>query len=516
MSLISAERPIRILLVEDTETDVLIIRRTLSRSTLDYELTVVRQAEEALQLLETDASRFDVLVTDHRLPGMHGLELCRELLRCAYPVATVMLTGQGSEDLAVQALRVGVDEYLIKDTRGGYLALFPLVVEEVLKRQQDRLEHRRAESRLLHLAAIVESSHDAIIGCDLQTRIVSWNPAAERMFGFSRDEVLGRDLVILLPDDHGDEMSRMMDRIFAGERIENYETVRRRKDRSTVEVALTVSPIRDQNGSITGASAIIRDITAQRQAEIERRRTMHEMETFLFGVTHDLKSPVLSAQGMLGLLREELEEPNEDIGTYLGHLQGSMDWMAQLLEDLAEMSRVGRTDTTPETVHLGEVAEEVVGELLPLVTDRRLTIEVQEDLPWVYCNPRRLRQTLGNLIGNAVKFTTGIDPSRIEVGALDETKNGKPVFFVSDNGPGIPRGEHQRIFEMFYRRHGREVPGTGMGLAVVKKILESMGGSIWVDSQVGRGARFLFSLPLDPNLGSLIESGPPTVGGESE
>ena len=516
MALLPAERPIRILLVEDTETDVLIIRRTLSRSSLDYELTVVRQAEEALELLEADASVFDVLVTDHRLPGMHGLELCREILSQAYPVATVMLTGQGSEDLAVQALRVGVDEYLIKDTRGGYLALFPLVVEEVLRRQRDRQEHRRAESRLRHLAAIVESSHDAIIGCDLQTRIVSWNPAAERMFGFTRDEVLGRDLVILLPDDHGDEMSRMMDRIFGGERIENYETVRRRKDRSTLDVALTVSPIRDQNGVIVGASAIIRDITAQRHAELERRRALHEMETFLFGVTHDLKSPVLSAQGMLGLLREEIEDPSEDVATYMGHLQTSLSWMAQLLEDLAEMSRVGRTDTTPETISLGDIAEEVAGELMPLVTDRRLIIEVQENLPWVFCNRRRLRQTLGNLMGNAVKFTVGIDPSHVEVGILSERKNGKTVFFVADNGPGIPRGEHQRIFEMFYRRHGREVPGTGMGLAVVKKILESMGGSIWVDSQVGQGARFLFTLPLDPEWGSFIEAGAHPAGAESE
>ena len=134
--------------------------------------------------------------------------------------------------------------------------------------------------------------------------------------------------------------------------------------------------------------------------------------------------------------------------------------------------------------------------LLPMVTDRVLHIEVQPNLPLVFCNPRRLRQTLSNLMGNAVKFTSGVDPSRIEVGADREIKDGKITFYVLDNGPGIPRGEQQRIFEMFYRRHGREVPGTGMGLAVVKKIVESVGGSIWVDSQVGQGAKFMFSLPI--------------------
>ena len=492
----TVSRTIHILLVEDTETDVLIIRRTLSRSNLNYELTVVRQAEEALDLLEEDASPYDVLVTDHRLPGMHGLELCREVLGKRHSVAMVMLTGAGSEDLAVQALKVGVDEYLIKDTRGGYLALFTTVIEEVVRRQAEKREHSRAERRLRHLAAIVESTHDAVIGCDLDSVIVSWNPAAERMFGFSREEALGRQLVILLPDDHGDEMSRMMERIFSGERIENYETVRRRKDHSTLEVALTVSPIRDGDGEIVGASAIVRDITAQRKAELDRRKAMHEMETFLFGVTHDLKSPVLSAQGMLGLLREELQDPSEDLCTYMNHMQTSLSWMAQLLEDLAEMSRVGRTDTSSENVDLGEIAEEVASELLPMVTDRVLHIEVQPNLPLVFCNPRRLRQTLSNLMGNAVKFTSGVDPSRIEVGADREIKDGKITFYVLDNGPGIPRGEQQRIFEMFYRRHGREVPGTGMGLAVVKKIVESVGGSIWVDSQVGQGAKFMFSLPI--------------------
>lgn len=507
--------PLRILLVEDTQTDALLIRRALERSGSDALLTVVPRAEDALDLLERHVGAFDVMVTDHRLPGMHGLELCTEVLRQKYPVGSVLLTGAGSEDLAVQALKAGVDEYLIKDTRGGYLALFRTLIEGVAQRQKQRDEHRRAEEKARHLAAIVESSHDAIIGCDLEQAITSWNPAAERIFGHDARDAIGQPLSILLPEDHGDEMPRIMGRILAGERIAHYETIRRRRDGSTVEVSLTVSPIRAAGGTVVGSSVIVRDITDQRRVEADRRRAHHDMETFLYGVTHDLKAPLLSIRGMTGLIREELgDEPGEELETYFSHLDGAAERMTRLLGDLDKMAQVGRSNTAVAAVELGAVTRRVIDDLSRHHADRSIRADVPDDLPVVWANSERLRQILEGLIDNAIKFSSPGAPVELEIGVVDDgprPESGQQVIcYVRDHGPGIPRGEQRRIFEMFYRRQGREEKGTGMGLAFVKKLVELLGGAIWVESRVGRGSTFYFTLPRHRSPGPSPQ--PPPVG----
>ncbi|MEM1205691.1 MAG: PAS domain S-box protein [Acidobacteriota bacterium] len=495
-----SEHPIRILLVEDDSVDVAAIRRALGRGGVNADVTALPRAEDALELLGSGPVPFEVLLTDHRLPGTSGLELCREVLARRIPIGTVMLTGAGSEHLAVKALKAGVDEYLIKDTRNRYLELLTALLPEVVRRHRARLAHGEAQATLRHLAAIVESSHDAIVGHGLDLAIISWNPAAERIFGWRADEVVGKPLTMLLPQDHREEMPRMMERLVAGERIENYETLRRRKDGSLLDVSLTVSPIRDGDGELRGASAIVRDITDKRRAEAAQRRAHREMEAFLFRVSNDLRTPLLSVRGMLELMREDLgrDAPegniSEDLLTYFEHIDRSTTWMGRLLEDLAEMSQVGHTDTTPSAVDPRRIVDQVVVEARDRARDTSLDVGIADGFPTLWCNPKRLRQVFSNLVDNAIKF--GGRDGAIQIGWRPADAGERhAVLFVQDRGPGIPRSEQSRIFEMFYRRQGSEGPGTGMGLAFAKRILESMGGAIWVESAVGQGSAFLFHLP---------------------
>lgn len=496
---VSPRVPLRVLLVEDTGSDALLVRGTLERAGVPVELEVVARAEAALDRLVAGKreSAVDVLVTDHRLPGMNGLELCREVLDRGLEVGTVLLTGVGSEDLAVQALKAGVDEYLIKDGRGGYLSLFAAVLFEVDRRCRERVAHRRAEERARHLAAIVESSGDAIVGLDLEQRIVSWNPAAVRLFGWSEEEAVGRPAAILLPSDHGDEMPRIVERVLAGERLEHYETLRKRQDGSIVEVSLTVSPIRGTGGEVVGSSAIFRDLTAQRRAEASRRRSHRELETFLHGVTHALRPPLVSARGVLDLLREE--SPGEDLAAYLDRLGGSLGDMAQLVDGLAELARLDHEDPAPRSIDLGAAVAAAVERLCPEGRargrgGREIRVSVGNALPRARADTDRLRQAVTYLLDNAVRYAS------VEVEILAWVDLAAPESVgvtVRDDGPGIPRGEQARIFEPFYRRVRAvdEAPGPGLGLTLARRAVESMGGALRVDSEVGRGAAFHVLLP---------------------
>lgn len=245
------------------------------------------------------------------------------------------------------------------------------------------------------------------------------------------------------------------------------------------------------------------ELSAANEELRERARDLtdanEELEAFIYSISHDLKTPVVSVLGLADLLKKELgPELSDQSKTYLAHIDNSTERMGQLIDDLLEMSRVGRMDTTPAHVQTARIAQEVVSEIQASVDDRQVEFVISPDLPDVWCNGKRLYQILSNLVGNAVKFTAGMEQAHIEIGwerPQDTPDNELSVFFVRDNGPGIPGKDQERIFDLFGRLHGHNVPGTGLGLALVKRILETMGGSIDVESIPGQGATFLFSIP---------------------
>lgn len=375
----------------------------------------------------------------------------------------------------------------------------------------DITEAKQAEAAAAHLAALVESSDDAIVGKDLQGIVTSWNHAAERLFGFSAGEMVGQAVSRIIPADRQDEEARILAAIARGETVRNFETVRLRKDGGVVDVSVTISAVRDHAGRVVGASKVARDITERKRSEetirqlnasLERRveeRTAQleaansELEAFSYSVSHDLRAPLRAADGFSqavlddygGLLPEEGQR-------YLRTIRNSTQRMGALIDDLLAFARLSRLEMSRKVVDLDELVGGVLSELGRPWSDRTVNLALGP-LPKASCDPALMRQVWINLLGNALKYTGKRERAEIEAGCLREA--GGDVFFVRDNGAGFDMRYAQKLFGVFQRMHRAEdFEGTGVGLAIVKRIVDRHGGRVWADSAVDRGSTFFFTL----------------------
>ena len=370
------------------------------------------------------------------------------------------------------------------------------------QRAQDEAEVTRSQ-----LASIVESSEDAIVSKSLDGTIRTWNQSATRLFGYAPEEVIGRPVTILIPADHHDEEPVILARLSRGERIAHYETVRLRKDGTLVDVSLSVSPIRDASGRIVGGAKILRDISERKRAEqqlAERAERLaqsnEELEQFAYVASHDLQEPLRMVSSYTQLLARRYQDKLDDNAReFIQYAVDGATRMRVLINDLLAYSRL---DTRSANVvpTSSQASLELSLANLRLAVDESQAAVTHGPLPTVVADPVQLTQLFQNLVGNALKFR-GAEPPRVHVSA--ERSDDDWVFAVRDNGIGIDPSYGERIFVIFQRLHGRtEYPGTGIGLAICKKIVERHGGRIWLDVASGPGATFRFTLPGTRKRGS--------------
>jgi len=364
----------------------------------------------------------------------------------------------------------------------------------------DITERKRAEEMRERLAAVVESSDDAIIGKTLDGVITSWNRGAENLFGYSSSEAEGKPIAMLLPPERTSEELDILARIGRGESVERFETVRVRKDGKTIDVSVTISPIRNSSGAIVGASKIARDITDRKRADQrladkveELARSNRELEQFAYVASHDLQEPLRMVASYTQLLAERYcGKLDENADKFLGYAREGPLRMQVLIRDLLAFSRVVRADVTRKNVDCNVALEEAVQSLTAAIEESGAVV-THDQLPIVWADQTQIAQVLQNLIGNAIKFRNG-EPPECAVRAEKSGRNW--LFSVCDNGIGIAPEYTENIFVVFQRLHARsEYPGNGIGLAICKKIIEHYGGTIWVESQVGQGSTFKFILP---------------------
>ena len=389
-------------------------------------------------------------------------------------------------------------------------------------------ERKRLEEIREWLAAVVDSSDDAIISKTLDGTISAWNSGAEKVFGYSSAEAVGRSLNMLLPPERANEESDILARIVRGESVEHFETVRLRKDGKRIDVSATISPIKDSSGAIVGASKIARDITERERAEevirqlndeLEQRvaeRTAQleaanqELEAFSYSVSHDLRAPLRHISGFSQLLVEEFGATlAPGARHYLDRIQAGTQNMGVLVDELLHLARVGRHAVNRRRTKLNEVVEAVIAMLQPESGGRQVEWAIS-DLPEAECDPVLVRQIFQNLLSNALKFTRPRTHAVIEVSCQEH--DGQPVFIVRDNGVGFSMKYVDKLFGVFQRLHRAEdFEGTGIGLATVQRIVHKHGGRVWAEGELDQGAAFYFTLRMGKQAKS--KSNGVTAGG---
>jgi PAS domain S-box-containing protein len=372
--------------------------------------------------------------------------------------------------------------------------------DATLRAARARKETQRSDEQRLQLAAIVESSGDAIVGCSLDGLVQSWNAGAERLFGYAAEEVVGRPISLLHVPDRPSEEPGLAAHLRSGEHVASFEAVRRRKDGSNVDVSLTISPIRDSGGELVGASLAARDISARRRAEAEAHRAREaaeeanrELEAFNYSVAHDLRTPLRAIDGFCHVVLADYGDKLD--AEARGHLQRVRDaavHMGRLIDSLLALGRVSRASLHGQRVDLSELARATAERLKESQPDRSVEFVIGDGLRG-NGDSALLRAAIENLLNNAWKFTRNQPKARIEFGCVVE--GAQPRYFVRDNGAGFDMAYASKLFGVFQRLHSSsEFEGTGVGLATVQRILHRHGGRVWAEGKVGEGACFHFTL----------------------
>jgi PAS domain S-box-containing protein len=355
------------------------------------------------------------------------------------------------------------------------------------------------ETNAGRFAAIVESSDDAIISKALDGTITSWNPAAERMFGYTAEEILGKPISVLMPPERQDDMESILRRIRQGERVEHYETVRVAKNGRRIEVSLSVSPVKDRKGRIVGAAKIARDISERRKMDAAREQLLREAQqgvhlrdSFLSVAGHELRTPLNALKLQLYNLERTL---HVDQRAAAAKAQAEVDRLTDLTSRLLDVARMaaGGFEIDKAPMDLSELVRGAAARLEQSATKAGSPIAVEAPGPVIgEWDRTAIDQVVTNLLTNAVKFGGG-SPIDVRVEREDRTAR----VSVHDRGPGVAEKDRRRIFERFERGVSeRSYGGLGLGLWIARQIVTAHEGQIGVDGAPGQGATFTFELPI--------------------
>lgn len=382
---------------------------------------------------------------------------------------------------------------------------------------RDITKRKAEEENLYKLAAIVETSEDAIIYKSLDFKIVNWNVGAERIYGYKAAEIIGESASKIVPADLLEEENELMQRIIMGEHINHFETFRVHKSGNKIAVSLSLSVIKDEGGVIKGYSSIARDISERKDSETklllktkELTRSNAELEMFAFAASHDLQEPLRKIRMFGDMLSEKYKDSlDEDGKSYIKRMQGASIRMQSLINDVLTLSRLNKKKQALIDTNVNDILLEVINDLDFIIKQKQALVTIENIIPSIKGVPFQIGQLFQNLITNSLKYCKAGVPPRInirsEIIAGHEISDIETPFkdrhycriYFSDNGIGLDEKYSKRIFVAFQRLHGREeFEGTGIGLAICKKVIDNHQGFVSVKSQPNEGATFIVSLPI--------------------
>jgi len=368
------------------------------------------------------------------------------------------------------------------------------------------MERRQVAEVRARLAAIVDSSDDAIISKTLEGVITSWNRGAQNMFGYTADEATGQSIHMIIPPERYAEEEGVLSRLRRGEKIDHFETERIAKGGRRLTISLSVSPIRNEDGIIVGAAKVARDITERRRADDEKARlyveaaqALQARDDFLSMAAHELRNPLNALQLQLVSLHRAAQQRNRELAREwvfdrVGQAIDEVTRLVRLVSELMDVSRInaGQIDLEVETVDFKQVIDAVMRRFEPQVRRGQIVVDAAPVIgQW---DPLRLDQIVTNLVSNAVKYGDG-KPVEVRLTSAD----GKAVLEVRDRGIGIDPEQQQLLFKRFERLEPRRMyGGFGLGLWITRRIVDAIGGDIEVESERGRGSVFRVLVPLAP------------------
>jgi PAS domain S-box-containing protein len=388
----------------------------------------------------------------------------------------------------------------------------PIAQIEATTRHDSAEEARReAEELRARLAAIVESSEDAIVSKTLDGVIQSWNASAERIFGYTSAEAVGQSITLIIPPERLDEERMILDKLCRGERVEHFETVRVAKHGRRLEISLTISPVRDDEGRVIGASKIARDISQRKEAERALAETQARLaraldwerdqvrrkDEFLALLAHELRNPLAPLRNGLHVMRLAEDDP-ATVAEVREMMQRQLGHMVRLVDDLLDVSRISRNkmELRRARVLLADAISSAVETARPAVeaAGHDMTVDLPPEPIHLDADLTRLAQVFGNLLTNSAKYT----PRGGHITLTARRQGDEVVVSVRDNGIGIPAESLRSIFDMFSqvdRSIERSTGGLGIGLALVKGLVEMHGGTVTAESAgLGKGSTFIVRL----------------------
>jgi len=472
----------RVLLVEDDVIDQLAFKRAVRDLGSPYEYDVAGSVAEARDSL--GKKQYDAVITDYAL----GDGTAFDVMELVHGIPLVFTTGAGDEEVAVRATRGGADDYLIKDHERTYLKKLPVTIENAIRRHQ-------AEEQVRKLTRAVEQSPVMVIITDPEGHIEYVNPKFTSLSGYTAAEVLGKDPRFLESDAHPPEFYKQLWADVLTGREWQGEIHNKKKNGDLYWELSTISAVRDRDGNITHFVAVNEDITERKLLAEERERLISELDAFSHTVAHDLKNPLSAVLGFAELLTAaDVKLSEKDVSESLQSIHQSARKMHSIIEELLLLAGVRKAEVECRPVEMAAVVSGAVQRLSHMTGEYRPEIAMPDGWPAALGYGPWLEEVWANYLSNAMKY--GGKPLRLELG-VDMTDD-KVRFWVKDNGSGLTPEQQARLFMPFTRLHQARATGQGLGLSIVRRIMEKLGGEAWVESEPGKGSKFGFTLSRVP------------------
>lgn len=488
-------RQMRILIAEEDQNFIAMIASSLQVAGDHYEVEVVSSGEDCLKKLRED--RFDILILDHSLSDGDGLKWLRRYNDLGIKVPTVFVTATGDPQMSIQAMQAGVFDYINRSAECAKAVPFVLnrVVEGYnLMTQKVKLQKELIEAKNF-LESIIGNAGDAIMVIDLEEKVIYWNAGAERIYGYLREEALGREVsdLILTSDEAAKSraeniIGRLTAQIWKDDVVANTQARWLAKDGREVITSTTITPLRDAAGLMIGASLICKDITEQKKTEekmllAERLSSMGEL---MAGVAHEIRNPLAGIKINTQILARSDDSSELEKQLLDSTLEG-VGKIQKIVEDMLDYVRPKAAEYKDEDIN------QVVDKSMDVLNAQLMkagivtSFECGEGLPLVRIDKHQVQQVLINIMLNAIQAMEGGGKLSITTAGTD---GGGVALEIADTGCGIPAQNLRKIFDPFFTTKSR---GTGLGLSITHKLLENHGATINVVSEEGKGTKFTIS-----------------------